>query len=172
MIRYQRGSCSCWCNRGSQASVRHLGKHSQRCQQNGQHWSSGKNTGETNKPSFKQSSTQLKQTNLTSLASSSQVTEDVFRLLSGYYNFQCRGQVSVKGKGQMLTYFLEGRTTQGAQHPRSKIPECGSSPCIRTKLGSAPAVSSYGVKSHTVGHISTPNNSILYLPSVSVDMEV
>uniref|UniRef100_A0A672L2Y3 adenylate cyclase n=1 Tax=Sinocyclocheilus grahami TaxID=75366 RepID=A0A672L2Y3_SINGR len=101
-----------------------------------------------------------------------QVTEDVFRLLSGYYHFQCRGQVSVKGKGQMLTYFLEGRTVQGGQHMRPKSPEHGSSPCIRTKLGSAPAVSSYGVKSHTVGHVSTPNNSIMYLPSVSVDMEM
>lgn len=72
----------------------------------------------------------------------------------------------------MLTYFLEGRTPQGTLHTQSKSLERGSSPCIRTKLGSAPAVSSYGVKSHTVGHISTPNNSILYLPSVSVDMEM
>ncbi|KAL0164180.1 hypothetical protein M9458_039933, partial [Cirrhinus mrigala] len=65
------------------------------------------------------------------------VTEDVFRLLSAYYHFQCRGQVSVKGKG---------RTAQGAQHLRPESTERGSSPCIRTKLGSAPAVSSYGVK--------------------------
>ncbi|XP_050995416.1 adenylate cyclase type 1 isoform X1 [Labeo rohita] len=101
-----------------------------------------------------------------------QVTEDVFRLLSAHYHFQCRGQVSVKGKGQMLTYFLEGRTAQGAQHTRPESSKRGSSPCIRTKLGSAPAISSYGVKSHTVGHVSTPNNSILYLPSVSVDMEM
>uniref|UniRef100_A0A9J7YG30 Adenylate cyclase type 1 n=1 Tax=Cyprinus carpio carpio TaxID=630221 RepID=A0A9J7YG30_CYPCA len=101
-----------------------------------------------------------------------QVTEDVFRLLSGYYHFQCRGQVSVKGKGQMLTYFLEGRTAQAGQHMQPKSSERGSSPCIRTKLGSAPAVSSYGVKSHTAGHVSTPNNSIMYLPSVSVNMEM
>ncbi|KAA8589366.1 hypothetical protein FQN60_012731, partial [Etheostoma spectabile] len=38
-----------------------------------------------------------------------QVTEEVHRLLADHYNFVCRGQVSVKGKGQMLTYFLEGR---------------------------------------------------------------
>ncbi|TRY84275.1 hypothetical protein DNTS_004010 [Danionella cerebrum] len=101
-----------------------------------------------------------------------QVTEDVFRLLSPYFHFTCRGQVSVKGKGQMLTYFLDGRTPQGTQHMQSQGSECGaSSPCIRTNLASAPAVSSYGVKSHTVGHVNTPNNSILYLPSVSVDME-
>lgn len=39
-----------------------------------------------------------------------QVTEDVHRLLCrGAYHFVCRGKVSVKGKGEMLTYFLEGR---------------------------------------------------------------
>ncbi|CAF95567.1 unnamed protein product, partial [Tetraodon nigroviridis] len=38
-----------------------------------------------------------------------QVTEDVHRLIAERYRFVCRGQVTVKGKGQMLTYFLEGR---------------------------------------------------------------
>ncbi|XP_034743364.1 adenylate cyclase type 1-like isoform X2 [Etheostoma cragini] len=38
-----------------------------------------------------------------------QVTEDVYRLLSSNYDLVCRGQVSVKGKGEMLTYFLEGK---------------------------------------------------------------
>ncbi|XP_051511878.1 adenylate cyclase type 1-like [Myxocyprinus asiaticus] len=102
-----------------------------------------------------------------------QVTEDVFRLLRGYYHFQCRGQVSVKGKGQMLTYFLEDRTPQRTHHTGTKSLERGSRPCIRTKLGSAPTVSSYGVKSHTLGHVATtPNSRIIYLPSVSVDMEM
>ncbi|XP_057208305.1 adenylate cyclase type 1 isoform X2 [Triplophysa rosa] len=101
-----------------------------------------------------------------------QVTEDVFRLLCGHYLFQCRGQVSVKGKGQMLTYFLEGRAPQSTHHT-SKSLDCGSSPCIRTNLGSAPTVSTYGVKSNTLGQVSTTsNNSILYLPSVSVDVEM
>ncbi|XP_077376188.1 adenylate cyclase type 1-like isoform X2 [Festucalex cinctus] len=38
-----------------------------------------------------------------------QVTEEVYRLLSADYDLVCRGKVSVKGKGEMLTYFLEGK---------------------------------------------------------------
>ncbi|XP_072537718.1 adenylate cyclase type 1 [Salminus brasiliensis] len=103
-----------------------------------------------------------------------QVTEDVFRLLSGHYRFLCRGQVSVKGKGQMLTYFLEGWSNEGSLQTRSKSLDhrVSSSPCIRTKLSPAPTVSSYGIKAPNVGRGPAPsNNSILYLPSVSVDME-
>lgn len=49
-----------------------------------------------------------------------QVTEEVQRLLRQRgYNFLCRGKVSVKGKGEMLTYFLEGRTDGNGPHPRS-----------------------------------------------------
>uniref|UniRef100_A0A6Q2XNL7 adenylate cyclase n=1 Tax=Esox lucius TaxID=8010 RepID=A0A6Q2XNL7_ESOLU len=36
-----------------------------------------------------------------------QVTEDVYRILGDNYDLVCRGKVSVKGKGEMLTYFLE-----------------------------------------------------------------
>ncbi|XP_062858249.1 adenylate cyclase type 1 [Trichomycterus rosablanca] len=102
-----------------------------------------------------------------------QVTEDVFRLLSGHYHFQCRGQVSVKGKGQMLTYFLEGWSHEGHLQTRSQSLERRASPCIRTKLSPAPTVSSYGSKSQNVPAGPTcSNNSILYLPAVSVDMEI
>uniref|UniRef100_A0A8C5GU47 adenylate cyclase n=1 Tax=Gouania willdenowi TaxID=441366 RepID=A0A8C5GU47_GOUWI len=38
-----------------------------------------------------------------------QVTEDVYRLLNTNYDLVSRGNVSVKGKGEMLTYFLEGK---------------------------------------------------------------
>uniref|UniRef100_A0A4W6D7U9 Adenylate cyclase type 1 n=1 Tax=Lates calcarifer TaxID=8187 RepID=A0A4W6D7U9_LATCA len=38
-----------------------------------------------------------------------QVTEEVYRLLNTNYDLVCRGKVSVKGKGEMLTYFLEGK---------------------------------------------------------------
>ncbi|CAM4598461.1 unnamed protein product [Leuciscus chuanchicus] len=38
-----------------------------------------------------------------------QVTDDVYRQLQTDYDLVCRGNVSVKGKGQMLTYFLEGK---------------------------------------------------------------
>uniref|UniRef100_A0A452S776 Adenylate cyclase type 1 n=1 Tax=Ursus americanus TaxID=9643 RepID=A0A452S776_URSAM len=49
-----------------------------------------------------------------------QVTEDVHRLLRrGTYRFVCRGKVSVKGKGEMLTYFLEGRTDANGSQARS-----------------------------------------------------
>ncbi|CAK6434792.1 unnamed protein product [Pipistrellus nathusii] len=45
-----------------------------------------------------------------------QVTEEVQRLLRpGGYHFLCRGKVSVKGKGEMLTYFLEGRADGNLQ---------------------------------------------------------
>lgn len=49
-----------------------------------------------------------------------QVTEDVHRLLKRCpYHFVCRGKVSVKGKGEMLTYFLEGRTDGNGPGARS-----------------------------------------------------
>uniref|UniRef100_A0A671ETE7 Adenylate cyclase type 1 n=1 Tax=Rhinolophus ferrumequinum TaxID=59479 RepID=A0A671ETE7_RHIFE len=49
-----------------------------------------------------------------------QVTEEVHRLLrQGAYHFLCRGKVSVKGKGEMLTYFLEGRTDGNSSQSRS-----------------------------------------------------
>ena len=40
----------------------------------------------------------------------SQVTEDIYEILkTSPYEFQCRGKVKVKGKGDMTTYFLTGR---------------------------------------------------------------
>ncbi|KAM8770586.1 adenylate cyclase type 1 [Rhynchonycteris naso] len=49
-----------------------------------------------------------------------QVTEEVHRLLrQGAYHFLCRGKVSVKGKGEMLTYFLEGRADGNGSQTRS-----------------------------------------------------
>ncbi|XP_033050034.1 adenylate cyclase type 1 isoform X1 [Trachypithecus francoisi] len=49
-----------------------------------------------------------------------QVTEEVHRLLRRCpYHFVCRGKVSVKGKGEMLTYFLEGRTDGNGSQIRS-----------------------------------------------------
>lgn len=48
------------------------------------------------------------------------MTEEVHRLLrQGAYHFLCRGKVSVKGKGEMLTYFLEGRTDGNGSQSRS-----------------------------------------------------
>jgi class 3 adenylate cyclase len=38
-----------------------------------------------------------------------QVTEHVHDLLRDTYDFEYRGEIEVKGKGPMRTYFLEGR---------------------------------------------------------------
>lgn len=40
---------------------------------------------------------------------SRQVTTDLYQVLSSYsYLLECRGVVKVKGKGEMMTYFLNG----------------------------------------------------------------
>jgi adenylate cyclase len=39
-----------------------------------------------------------------------QVTDTVYDLLHTEFDFECRGEVPVKGKGSMITYYL--------QHPR------------------------------------------------------
>ncbi|KAJ8272783.1 hypothetical protein GJAV_G00093380 [Gymnothorax javanicus] len=72
-----------------------------------------------------------------------QVTEDVYRMLSNDYDLVCRGKVSVKGKGEMLTYYLEGKiqsastqVRQGVADPSRAAPGragvqdkvCGASP--------------------------------------------
>jgi class 3 adenylate cyclase len=38
-----------------------------------------------------------------------QVTEGTYRRLSLTHRFECRGQIDIKGKGPMTTYFLIGR---------------------------------------------------------------
>jgi adenylate cyclase len=42
-----------------------------------------------------------------------QVTEETYRRLSLTHRFECRGQVDIKGKGPMTTYFLIGRQVNG-----------------------------------------------------------
>nr|XP_022918465.1 Ca(2+)/calmodulin-responsive adenylate cyclase isoform X6 [Onthophagus taurus] len=50
----------------------------------------------------------------TGLPNHTQVTEEVYQVLKGYpYEFQCRGKVKVKGKGDMTTYFLIDRKQPG-----------------------------------------------------------
>ncbi|XP_072813845.1 adenylate cyclase type 1-like [Vicugna pacos] len=50
-----------------------------------------------------------------------QVTEEVHRLLRrGTYHFVCRGKVGVQGKGEVLTYFLEGRTDGSGSQTRGE----------------------------------------------------
>ncbi|XP_047110643.1 Ca(2+)/calmodulin-responsive adenylate cyclase isoform X3 [Schistocerca piceifrons] len=50
----------------------------------------------------------------TGLPNHIQVTEEVYQVLKNYpYEFQCRGKVKVKGKGDMTTYFLTDRKQPG-----------------------------------------------------------
>lgn len=50
----------------------------------------------------------------TGLPNHIQVTEEVYQILKTYpYEFQCRGKVKVKGKGDMTTYFLIDRKQPG-----------------------------------------------------------
>ncbi|XP_013791470.1 uncharacterized protein LOC106475327, partial [Limulus polyphemus] len=49
----------------------------------------------------------------TGLPNHTQVTEEVFQHLKDFpYVFQCRGQVNIKGKGEMTTYFLVDRKSR------------------------------------------------------------
>ncbi|XP_031593657.2 adenylate cyclase type 1-like isoform X2 [Oreochromis aureus] len=80
-----------------------------------------------------------------------QVTEEVYRLLNTNYDLVCRGKVSVKGKGEMLTYFLEGKvqgvgtaTTSSVMRSASlarRIHSCGKT-SVPTNLGSVSSAAS------------------------------
>ncbi|XP_010133810.1 PREDICTED: adenylate cyclase type 1-like [Buceros rhinoceros silvestris] len=107
-----------------------------------------------------------------------QVTEEVQRILKRCsYEFVCRGKVSVKGKGEMLTYFLEGKTDGNNSQTRSLNLERKMYPYgranIQTKLGtSCPSVSSaanFTVKAGLgAGQVPAThtNQTLHYLPSV------
>ena len=43
------------------------------------------------------------------LPSAIQVTQDVYDRLKDRYTFQSRGEIQVKGKGNMMTYLLVGK---------------------------------------------------------------
>ncbi|KAJ7986352.1 hypothetical protein DPEC_G00339030 [Dallia pectoralis] len=120
----------------------------------------------------------------TGLPGKIQVTEDVHRVIKGNYDFVCRGNVSVKGKGQMLTYFLEGQiSSRGSQHQprnlgcsRTALFNCSAGGGgVRTKLSPAPAVATYAtMRRANPGAVTaasgSSNSAILYLPSVAVPM--
>ncbi|KAF1385322.1 hypothetical protein PFLUV_G00106530 [Perca fluviatilis] len=105
-----------------------------------------------------------------------QVTEEVHRLLTDHYNFVCRGQVSVKGKGQMLTYFLEGRR-HGSRPPHiQQQPGNGerrfsafTQGSVCTRLSPAPSVTTYATArtpSPSTAKPTTSSSATRYLPSV------
>ncbi|CAN9502817.1 unnamed protein product [Ophioblennius macclurei] len=91
-----------------------------------------------------------------------QVTEEVYRLLNTNYDLVCRGKVSVKGKGEMLTYFLEGKvqgvgtvTTSSVMRSASlarRIHSCGKT-SVPTNLGSVSSAASL-----TGGHAAAGSN--------------
>jgi len=64
----------------------------------------------------------------TNLPGRIQVTRDTYLLLKDKFNFQLRGFVVVKGKGEMQTYFLEGKL-------QSLPPSQGSFPSIPLQGG-------------------------------------
>jgi adenylate cyclase 1 len=50
----------------------------------------------------------------TGLPNHIQCTEDVYEILKAHYEFQCRGKIKVKGKGEMTTFFCTGRRSSAA----------------------------------------------------------
>jgi class 3 adenylate cyclase len=49
-----------------------------------------------------------------------QVTEGTYRRLFPTYKFECRGQIDIKGKGPMTTYFLISGQNNGLQRASSR----------------------------------------------------
>lgn len=110
------------------------------------------------------------------------MTEEVYRLLNTNYDMVCRGKVSVKGKGEMLTYFLEGKvqgvgtvTTSSVMRSASlarRIHSCGKT-SVPTNLGSVSSSTSLTAHASTGSNIqmNTVNSSssqATCLPSSSV----
>lgn len=102
------------------------------------------------------------------------MTEEVYRLLNTNYDLVCRGKVSVKGKGEMLTYFLEGKvqgvgtaTTSSVVRSASlarRIHSCGKT-SVPANLGSvSPAAS---LTTHT-SVANSSNSQVTCLPSSCV----
>jgi class 3 adenylate cyclase len=50
-----------------------------------------------------------------------QVTEETYRRLLLTHRFECRGQIDIKGKGPMTTYFLIGRQRAVARPTGSAV---------------------------------------------------
>ncbi|XP_031735669.1 adenylate cyclase type 1-like, partial [Anarrhichthys ocellatus] len=105
-----------------------------------------------------------------------QVTEDVYRLLNTNYDLVCRGKVSVKGKGEMLTYFLEGKvqcvgtvTTSSVMRSASlarRIHSCGKT-SVPTNLGSVSSATSLNAHASMGSNIqvNAGNSQATCLPS-------
>lgn len=111
-----------------------------------------------------------------------QVTEEVYRMLNSNYDLVCRGKVSVKGKGEMLTYFLEGKvqgvgtvTTSSVVRSASlarRIHSCGKT-SVPTNLGSVSSAASLTTFANVGGNVqansaNSSNSQATCLPSSCV----
>ncbi|KAM4552787.1 adenylate cyclase type 1-like isoform 1-T1 [Odontesthes bonariensis] len=110
-----------------------------------------------------------------------QVTEEVYRLLNSNYDMVCRGKVSVKGKGEMLTYFLEGKvqgigtvTTSSVMRSASlarRIHSCGKT-SVPPNLGSVSSAASLtahaSMGSIQINAANSSNSQAMCLPSPCV----
>lgn len=107
------------------------------------------------------------------------MTEEVNRLLHTNYDLVCRGKVSVKGKGEMLTYFLEGKvqgvgtvTTSSVVRSASlarRIHSCGKT-SVPTNLGSISSAHASAGSSPLTNPASSSNSQATCLPSSCVPM--
>lgn len=107
------------------------------------------------------------------------MTEEVNRLLHTNYDLVCRGKVSVKGKGEMLTYFLEGKvqgvgtvTTSSVVRSASlarRIHSCGKT-SVPTNLGSISSAHASAGSSPLTNAASSSNSQATCLPSSCVPM--
>lgn len=66
-----------------------------------------------------------------------QTTEEVHLALRSRYNFECRGTVKVKGKGEMTTYFLTGRRSENDLVPSPRFSNANS-PIFNVGSGAMP----------------------------------
>uniref|UniRef100_A0A8D3D1K3 Adenylate cyclase type 1 n=1 Tax=Scophthalmus maximus TaxID=52904 RepID=A0A8D3D1K3_SCOMX len=106
-----------------------------------------------------------------------QVTEEVYRLLKTNYDLVCRGKVSVKGKGEMLTYFLEGKvqgvgtvTTSSVVRSASlarRIHSCGKT-SVPTNLGSVSSAANLTAHAVQVNAANSSVSQVTCLPSSCV----
>ncbi|XP_035284273.1 adenylate cyclase type 1-like isoform X1 [Anguilla anguilla] len=99
-----------------------------------------------------------------------QVTEDVYRMLNDDYDLVCRGKVSVKGKGEMLTYFLEGKTQTSRTQARPGGGHLGG-----TTYGRAGVQDKVGVASPSMASLParvgiTPKGSTPALASATLQL--
>ena len=103
-----------------------------------------------------------------------QVTEDVHRLIANYYHFVCRGQVSVKGKGQMLTYFLEGQGRPSQSHqPAERRSSTFAHSSVCTRLSPATTITTHATirtSSPTSAKPIASTSTTRYLPSAPTAM--